>query len=570
MRKRIACGVLALAVLQVAGAQSYQPGELLIKYRGVNSLRASSVSALAGARLQSENSSLGVGRVELPPNVSVEQAIAFYRRQPGVEFVEPNFVARSLAVPNDPMMGQQYGLTKMNCAAAWDLTTGDPGVVIAIVDTGIQLNHPDLAAKIVPGYDFVNNDTSADDDQGHGTHCAGISAAITNNGVGIAGVGYNCKLMPVKVLDASGSGSYSDVADGITWAVDNGAKVVSLSLGGPSVSAALETAVNYAWSHGVVVVAAAGNDNVSDPMYPGWYANAIAVGSTDQNDQKSSFSNYGNWVDVAAPGTAIYSTYPGSSYQTMSGTSMATPGVAGLAGLLWSRMGSSGTNALVRSKIESTCDPVGSWVVNGRVNAGTAVANAGGGGPAGLSGLSLASNTVFGGSNVTGTISLSGQAPLGGYSVNLASSKTQAVVPASVVVPAGLSSATFQVTTSGVVTDMTAVITASKGSVLKTSNLLIRAPMVLSGFTLTRAQVRGLSTLGGKVTISNTAPAAGVTVTLVSNNAAAKMPLSVKIRAGQRTASFTIYTKRVLATTDVVLSASYSGVTKTSNLRITR
>lgn len=570
MRKRITCCVLALAVLQIAGAQSYQPGELLIKYRGQNSLRASSVSALAGARLQGENSSLGVGRVELPPNVSVEQAIAFYRRQPGVEFVEPNFVARSFAVPNDPMYNQQYGPGKMNCSAAWDLTTGDPGVVIAIVDTGIQLNHPDLGAKIVAGYDFVNNDTLADDDQGHGTHCAGISAAITNNGVGIAGVGYNCKLMPVKVLDSSGSGSYADVTDGITWAVDNGAKVISLSLGGPSASSALETAIDYAWSHGVVVVAAAGNDNSNSPAYPGYYVNAIAVGSTDQSDQKSTFSNFGNWVDVAAPGTGIYSTYPGSSYTTMSGTSMATPGVAGLAGLLWSRMGGAGTAALVRSKIESTCDSVGSWLTFGRVNAGNAVASAGGGGPASLSGMSLSANTVFGGSPVTGTISLSGQAPLGGFSVSLSSSQTQAVVPASVVVPAGASSATFQVTTSGVVTDISAVITASKSGVNKTANLMIRAPMVLSAFTLTKSSVRGLSTLGGKVTISNAAPAAGVTVSLASDNVAARVPTSVKIRAGQRTASFTITTRRVSATTDAVISASYSGVTKTANLRVLR
>lgn len=571
MGNRIFLCALVLAAIQTGSAQNYRHGEVIVKFRDSSPFRAAQVASLPGARLAQENASLGVGLVSLSGSVDVRRAVAYYRSLPNVEFAEPNFIARASHVPNDPSYSQQYGLGKMNCPAAWDLTTGDPGVVIAIVDTGVQLNHPDLAAKIVPGYDFVNGDTSADDDEGHGTHCAGIAAAITNNGVGIAGVGYHCKIMPVKVLDSQGSGSYSDVADGITWAADNGAKVISLSLGGPSASATLEAAINYAWNRGAVVVAAAGNSNTSAPAYPAYYANAIAVGSTDQADQRSPFSNFGNWVDVAAPGSQIYSTYVGGGYQTLSGTSMACPGVAGLAGLAWSHGGGSVSNSNIRSAIESTCDNVGSWLAFGRVNAANALAGLGGGGPATLRSLTLNTNTVFGGNPVNGTVGLSGPAPSGGFVVNLTSTSDKAVVPSTVTVPQGQSSVAFTVTTSAVTSDVTATIRAGSGSASKSANLLVRAPMVLSSYVLTKTSARGLSTLGGRVTLTNTAPAGGVVVNLSSSNpAAVRVPATVLIRAGQRSASFSIYTRRVAATTNVILSASYAGVTKTANLRVMR
>jgi len=571
LRNRVFLCAFVLAAIQAAGAQAYVQGEVIVKFRDSFPFRAAQVASLPGARLAQENPSLGVGLVTLSGSVGVHQAIAYYRSLPNVEYAEPNYVARATHVPNDPSYSQQYGLAKMNCPAAWDLTTGDPGVVIAIVDTGVQLNHPDLAAKIVPGYDFVNGDTSADDDEGHGTHCAGIAAAVTNNGVGIAGVGYQCKIMPVKVLDSQGSGSYADVAAGITWAADNGAKVISLSLGGPSSSATLQSAIDYAWNRGIVVVAAAGNSNTSAPSYPAYYANAIAVGSTDQTDQRSPFSNFGSWVDVAAPGSQIYSTYVGGGYQSLSGTSMACPAVAGLAGLAWSRGGGSVTHGSIRNAIESTCDNVGNWVANGRVNAAAAVAAVGGGGPASLRSLTLNSNSVFGGNPVSGTVALSGPAPSGGFVVSLSCTSDRAVVPAAVTVPQGQSSAVFTITTSSVSSDVSATIRATSGSVTKSANLLVRAPMVLASYVLTRTWARGLSTIGGRVTLTNTAPAGGVVVSLSSSNSAAvRVPTTVLIRAGQRSASFSIYTRRVGATTDVVLSASYAGVTKRANLRVVR
>jgi thermitase len=253
--------------------------------------------------------------------------------------------------------------------------------VIAVVDTGVQSSHPDLAGKVVAGYDFVNNDSDPSDDQGHGTHCAGIAAAQTNNGTGIAGIaGWNgdssasdavsTKIMPVKVLAADGSGTTSGVADGIIYAADHGAKVINLSLGGGG-TITLENAVNYAFSKGCVIVGAAGNSGSSSLSYPGAYPNVLSVASTDSTDTLSNFSNYGSWVKVAAPGQDIASTYINGGYVYMSGTSMATPLVAGQAALIRSQNPSL-SNAQVESLIVGNTDPynpyMGRTIAGGRVN----------------------------------------------------------------------------------------------------------------------------------------------------------------------------------------------------------
>lgn len=358
----------AMAVAGACYAQSaYMPGEVLVRFRESSQVSAFAAATAMGALPLQKLGAVGVDRMRIAQGTSVESAVAEWKKMPFVEFAEPNYVMKASFTPNDPYVANQYALSKMSAFAGWDFGQGSSSVKIAIVDTGVDLDHPDLASKIVPGYDFVNNDSNADDDHGHGTHCAGIAAAVTNNGLGVAGVGFKCAVMPVKVLSASGSGSTSGVAAGITWAVDNGAKVVSLSLGGGG-SSTLESAVNYAWSHGVIVVAAAGNSNTDAPSYPGYYSNAIAVGSTDQNDARSSFSNYGSWVDVAAPGSSILSCYMGGSYAYMSGTSMATPQVAGLAGLVWDKLGALTNVSLVRQKIEDNTDNVGTWLAKGRVN----------------------------------------------------------------------------------------------------------------------------------------------------------------------------------------------------------
>ncbi|MCJ7740309.1 S8 family peptidase [Candidatus Microgenomates bacterium] len=303
---------------------------------------------------------------------------------PFIEYAEPDFVATTMDVPNDPYfnLNLQWGMQKVKAPDAWKISTSNPGVKIAILDTGIDRDHEDLSSKITDNWNCTDSPLD-DDSYGHGTHVAGIAAAATNNGTGVAGLGYNASLMNVKVLGDDGSGYYSWIANCITWAADNGAKVINMSLGGPSKSKTLENAVNYAWQKGAVIVAAAGNSGNSSPTYPAYYTNVIAVAATDSNDKKASWSSYGRWVDVAAPGVDIYSTFPNHpytigkklGYDYGSGTSMATPHVSGLAALVWSS--SFGTsNANVRKRIESKADKISGSIMYwtyGRINALKAV-----------------------------------------------------------------------------------------------------------------------------------------------------------------------------------------------------
>ncbi len=253
---------------------------------------------------------------------------------------------------DDPYLSSEWHLGTIRAGEAWALTTGDPGVVIAVVDTGVDYGHPDLAGKVILGADVADGDADPMDTYGHGTHVAGIAAATAGNGVGVAGVCPRCTILAVKVF-ADGSGSTSDftVAQGIVWAVDHGANVVNLSLGGPGSSAVAQAAVDYAWSRGVVVVAAAGNSASSTLSYPAAYPSAIAVSATNSSDGLASFSSYGSWVDLSAPGQGILSTVPGGDYASWSGTSMATPVVAGAAGLAFSA--GLGSASAVRAALEA-------------------------------------------------------------------------------------------------------------------------------------------------------------------------------------------------------------------------
>lgn len=244
--------------------------------------------------------------------------------------------------------------------------------IIAIVDSGVDKNHPDLVHKLTPGYDFVQNDNEPNDVYGHGTHVSGIAAADTDNSAGIAGVAFpdSIKVMPIRVLDDNGMGTVSNVAKGIRYAVDQGAKVINLSLGSKSPSKTLEAAVNYAWGKGVVIAAAAGNDGNRVKYYPASYSKVISVAATDYNDKRASFSNYNNGVDVSAPGVNVFSAFPSypftigtnygraQYYDVGSGTSMSVPQVVGLAGLLFAQ-NPNRTNIEVRNIIEATVDDLG-------------------------------------------------------------------------------------------------------------------------------------------------------------------------------------------------------------------
>ena len=330
---------------------------------------------------------------------------------PEIEFATPNFEVHALETPNDPSFSLQWGLPKISAPEAWDLTHGLNTVKVAVLDTGIDSDHEDLAAKIDQRVKLCSGGACSSDEDffGHGTHVAGIVAAITNNQIGVAGTGYDIHLLSVKVLNDQGSapGDSTWVQDGIQWVLDNtDAKVISLSLGGwgyynpGSINPCdlYQPILDQAHTQGVLVVVAAGNegsgsiaDDICQDQYgntfrcrfaPGSCNHVLTVASTTSSDEKSSFSNYGDLVDVAAPGSNIYSTFPNHShafqgagkslnYDYLGGTSMATPFVSGLAGLLFS-VDSSLTAVDVRNLIEQKADNIGhngEYWTHGRINA---------------------------------------------------------------------------------------------------------------------------------------------------------------------------------------------------------
>lgn len=262
-----------------------------------------------------------------------------------IVFAEPDGAVQAAYIPNDPDITDQhkvYTPELLKLFASWEYTTGNRDIVIAVVDSGIDQNHPEFAGRLLSGYDFVQNDGDPTDENGHGTHVAGVIGAAINNGIGIAGVCGNCTLLPVRVLNQHNTGSWAGVAQGVLFAVDHGARVIVLSLGSTAFSQTMKDATDYAQAHGVLVVAAAGNINSSEAFYPAAFSSVFGVGATTQHDQKWQFSNYGQNVKIVAPGESIYSTYLTSdhnphTYQILSGTSMAAPHVAGLAGLLLSQ-----------------------------------------------------------------------------------------------------------------------------------------------------------------------------------------------------------------------------------------
>jgi thermitase len=351
--------------------------QILVKFNADVTLpEVAEIHRQLGGQVKETIPGIGIQVVTVPKGQEKAKA-KVYSANARVAYAEPDFVAQAVSSPDDPGFGDQWGMVKIRASEAWDVTTGSPSINIAILDTGVDLDHPDLANKLISNTNFSTSG-SADDVYGHGTHVAGIAAAMTDNGIGVAGLGYSSTIMNVKVLSDAGAGSYSWIASGIIWAADNGAEVINLSLGGSSASSSLEDAVNYAWSKGVVVVAAAGNSGNTTPFYPACYANCIAVAATDVNDVRASWSNYGDWVDVAAPGLSIYSTLKDYGYGYKSGTSMASPHVAGLAALLFTMVGDSNGDGLfndeVRSRIEATCDDIGIvGIGSGRINAYRAV-----------------------------------------------------------------------------------------------------------------------------------------------------------------------------------------------------
>jgi subtilisin family serine protease len=405
MRTRLTILMAVAAVCTAAGAfaanttgsaraatpqqQAQRTGSVVVHFKR-NTTLAQVGEAIANSETTAAASTAGSGLVLLhpQPGQSVDDAVASLQSEGSVDFAEPDQVVSATLTPNDSYYaGYQWSMPMIYAPSAWDTTTGSASVIIAVVDTGVDGAHPDLAGKITTGatagYNFVANSTNTTDDQSHGTFVSSIIAANSNNNAGIAGVCWACKIMPVKVLDSNGSGSSYNVAAGIDWAVAHGAQVINLSLGASSGVSALQTSVDNAWAAGVVVVAASGNANGA-VLFPAAYGNAIAVGSVNSSGVKSSFSSYGAELDVMAPGESVigalcscagYST----GYAIGSGTSFAAPHVAGVVGLMISA-GITDKSQIV-SRLKSTATDIGAagfdnltgW---GIVNATSAIAAA--------------------------------------------------------------------------------------------------------------------------------------------------------------------------------------------------
>jgi subtilisin family serine protease len=308
-------------------------------------------------RLAAELAKIGVV-VEEVPSGELDTTLDALSKDSNVEFVERiGEVSAQDLIPNDPGFAKQPELNQIHAPQGWDLSTGGSDVTIAIIDSGVDAGQPDLGKKVMGGCDFVHEDADASDDNGHGTHVAGIAAAIGGDGVGIAGVSWGAQILPVKVLDNNGDGDYASVAAGIIWAADHGAEIINLSLGGAKGNRTLKAAVDYATNKGSMVIAASGNDGYSSLRYPAGYESVLSVGSVDAVNNRSDFSDYGASLDLVAPGENIYSTVPGG-YDWKSGTSMSAPYVSGLAAVLWSIPGNNNA-ARVQAEIVQSAQDLG-------------------------------------------------------------------------------------------------------------------------------------------------------------------------------------------------------------------
>ena len=350
----------SLNVTDSSNSTNYQQNEILVRFNtSVSNSNLSEISRKAhqqvGSTVLKEFSEVnGLQLVRIPENMSLSEALGIYRQNENVIYAEPNYICKNQLSPDDPYYQEnfQWGLNRINAASAWNLTTGSNNVIIAVVDSGIDINHPDIKGNLwinkneipddgidndsngyvddVYGWNFDGDNNNVTDDNGHGTHVAGIIAASGNNTQGISGLMWNATIMPLKFLDKNGDGYISDAVKAISYATKMGAFIINCSWGGPSYSKALQDVIE---NSSALVVCAAGNEVSSEdidtlPNYPASYAssNIITVAAVDKHDNLCTFSNYGiNSVDVAAPGYSIYSTWPGSRYYYMQGTSMATP-----------------------------------------------------------------------------------------------------------------------------------------------------------------------------------------------------------------------------------------------------
>ena len=367
------------------GVHAHQPpravaGELLVGFRaGVGPSGRFALYQQVGATFVDDvGQKIRVVHIRVP-ELLVDAIKRRLERSPEVKFVEKNLEFDPALTPNDAQFAGQWHLPKILAPQAWDITQGAPGAVIAILDSGIDATHPDLAGKLVPGYNTYSNSTDTTDPYGHGTEVAGVAGARSNNGEGIAGVAGAAPIMPVRVTNASGAATSASIANGIIWAADHGARVVNLSFNGVAGNTTIRTAAEYAMNHGTLVVAASGNCGCADPTPDNPFI--LSVGATDESDGLAYFSSTGAFVDLSAPGTNILTTAPYGLYFSESGTSLASPIVAGVAAQMFAANPVL-TPAVVTQLLEATAiAPSGAYDQSfgyGRVDAFAAVSAAAG------------------------------------------------------------------------------------------------------------------------------------------------------------------------------------------------
>ncbi|GIV05070.1 MAG: hypothetical protein KatS3mg016_0645 [Fimbriimonadales bacterium] len=362
----------------------YAPGQVLVKFReGITPQQRAWARQVAGAQLIRRGEYLDYELWQFNPYADMKAVAAELRQSGWFEAAEPNWRIELADgwTPNDPLYAQQYAMPIINAPQAWALWRGDDNFVMAILDTGVRLDHLDLQPRLLPGYDFGGDangvrDNDPSDFHGHGTYVSGIAGAVTNNARGVASVAPNGKILPVKVFRDNGSGFLTDIVDAINYAVAQGAHAINLSLGGASWGTFASVLTN-AWNAGVVVVAAAGNNNNTVAFYPAYYPVCIAVAACNLDGTKSGLSTYGAWVDVAAPSGDVYSTTMSGtnsySRNTNGWTSYAAPFVTAQAALLYSLVADGPSDRsvaraqAVRELIETTATPV-NYVAHGVIN----------------------------------------------------------------------------------------------------------------------------------------------------------------------------------------------------------
>lgn len=383
MKKIIA--ILILSFMTFAGGraakneatQSFVPGRLLVKFNSnIGPTHAREIIAALGTRDESEIHGAGVHIVDLPYHANERAFLSAFQSRAEVEFAElDTLLSPQQTVPNDPLFPSWF-LEKIDAPNAWPITTGSSNIVIAILDTGVEGSHPDLASKIVPGRNIYNNNDDTSDVFGHGTPVAGVAGAASNNGIGVASVAWGCGIMPVRISDLDGMAATSTIASGLSWAADHGARVANVSYRVTG-SKTITSAAKYFQSKGGVVVAAAGNNSTQESAPDDPYV--VTVGATDPQDVIYYYSNYGGAVDLVAPGNNT-TTLMGGQYGAGGGTSFASPVVAGVAALILSANPSL-TPAQVTDILKQTADDLGAagWdntYASGRVNAAKAVSAA--------------------------------------------------------------------------------------------------------------------------------------------------------------------------------------------------